>query len=446
MKALAIGQARRIALRAQGLTGIPRAQVDELQGAPSRLGAPPACGGVPEGGGVHEGRSNAADRRLDAGIRKVLARTRLLQLDSVNVVERAHYFPVFSRIGAYDKAALDALAWAPRSKKGPGRRALVEYWAHEAALIPFEDWPAFRWRMAEYQHGRWHVQKELIAERAGLGQKICALLEESGAATAGELERRLGLDRPEAKGPWWDRGETKIVCEALFAAGVLTAGKRVNFNRHYDLVENVVPREFREVQLTREEAVLRLVANAADALGIAVEQDLRDYYRLDSKDVKTALAALIARGEVEEAQVRGWNQTAYLASGTTIPRTSDARALLCPFDPMVFFRPRLERLFGFQYRIEIYTPQHKREHGYYVFPFLLGERLVARVDLKADRKAGVLLVHGAFLEDHATALETAEPLAASLGELAGWLGLEAVRIGDKGDLAPALQQISKARG
>ncbi|WP_040585258.1 winged helix-turn-helix domain-containing protein [Segniliparus rugosus] len=401
---MTLGQARRLALRAQGLTG----------------GA--------------------------ATIRKALARTKLLQLDSVNVVERAHYFPIFSRIGAYDKAALDEIAWSPRSKKGPGRRGLVEYWAHEAALIPFEDWPAFRWRMEEYQHGRWHIQEELIAERAALGQKICALLDESGPATAGELERRLGLDPQGAKGPWWDRGETKIVCEALFAAGVLTAGKRVNFNRHYDLVENVVPREFREVQLTREESVLRLVANAADALGIATEQDLRDYYRLDAKDTKAAVVSLLASGELEEAQVRGWSQPAYLVAGASVPRAADARALLCPFDPLVFFRPRLERLFEFRYRIEIYTPQHKREHGYYVFPFLLGDRLVARVDLKADRKAGVLLAHGAFLEDHATALETAEPLAASLGELAGWLGLEAVRIGGKGDLAPALQQIFRSRG
>lgn len=403
MKTLTLGQARRIALRAQGFTG----------------GA--------------------------ATVRKVVARTKLLQLDSVNVVERAHYFPVFSRIGKYDKAALDALAWAPRSKSGAGRRTLVEYWAHEAALIPVEDWPAFRWRMADYQHGRWHVQVERIAERAALGQKIRALLEESGPATAGELERRLGLDRPESKGPWWDRGETKIVCEALFAAGVLTTGKRINFNRYYDLVENVVPREFREAQLTREESVLRLTAAAADALGVATEQDLRDYYRLEAKDVKAAVACLVGRGELEETQVRGWSQTAYLAAGAAARRRSDARALLCPFDPLVFFRPRLERLFGFQYRIEIYTPRHKREHGYYVFPFLLGERLVARADLKADRRAGALVVHGAFLEEHATALGTAEPLAASLEELAGWLGLREVRIGDRGDLAPALQQIFRAR-
>jgi uncharacterized protein YcaQ len=398
MATLTIGQARRLALRAQGFTG------------------------------------------GTATIGKALARTRLLQLDSVNVLERAHYLPVFSRVGAYDKAALDKLAW---SKK---HRTLVEYWAHEAALIPFEDWPALRWRMQEYQHGRWHVQEELIAARSALGQKICALIDEAGPMTAGEVERRLGLGRNGAKGPWWDRGETKIVCEALFAAGVLATGKRINFQRHYDLVENVVPREFREVQLTREEAVVQLVANAAAALGVATEQDIRDYYRLGAKDTKAALGHLVAKGELEEAQVRGWDQAAYLAPGTAIPRTSAARALVCPFDPLVFFRPRLERLFGFQYRIGIYTPQHKREHGYYVLPFLSGERLVARVDLKADRDAGVLLVQGAFLEDHATVAETAEPLAASLAELADWHGLEQVRATGNGDLAPALQQILRARG
>ncbi|WP_431954752.1 winged helix-turn-helix domain-containing protein [Nocardia lijiangensis] len=376
-------------------------------------------------------RPAAVTRRTVAD---VLARTQLLQLDSVSAVVRAHYAPVYSRIGGYDRALLDEAAWSHSATRP---RRLVEYWAHEAALIPVEDWPLMRWRMVQYQHGRWSMHK-VLERNPTLGKDILDVIREVGAAPAGEVERHLELDKPRPKGSWWNLSDTKMICEQLFAAGELSVDKRVGFTRHYDLAERVIPPEVLARNVSEADAVLELVRRAATALGIGTETDLRDYYRLHRSQTTPAIAALVDAGELEEVEVAGWGKPAYLRSGTATPRRVAGAALLCPFDPLIFFRPRTERIFDFHYRIEIYTPEHKRVHGYYVFPFLMDGELVGRVDLRAERASGRLLVPGAFAEPGRCDAETAAALRTALRDMADWLELDEVVIGDRGDLAALL--------
>ncbi|WP_253791541.1 winged helix-turn-helix domain-containing protein [Nocardia amikacinitolerans] len=365
----------------------------------------------------------------------VLARTQLLQIDSVSAVVRAHYAPVFSRIGGYDRALLDEAAWSHSAKRP---RRLVEYWAHEAALIPVEDWPLMRWRMVQYEHGRWSGMRKVLDRNPTLGKDILDVIRDVGAATAGEVERHLELDKPRPKGSWWNLSDTKMICEQLFAAGELSVDKRVGFTRHYDLAERVIPPEVLARNVSEADAVVELVRRAATALGIGTETDLRDYYRLHRSQTEPAIAALVDAGELEEVEVTGWDKTAYLRSGAATPRRVEGAALLCPFDPLIFFRPRTERMFDFHYRIEIYTPEHKRVHGYYVFPFLLNGELVGRVDLRAERAKGRLLVPGAFAEPGHDNAETAAALRTALREMADWLELDEVVIGERGELAALL--------
>ncbi|WP_097247545.1 winged helix-turn-helix domain-containing protein [Nocardia amikacinitolerans] len=365
----------------------------------------------------------------------VLARTQLLQIDSVSAVVRAHYAPVFSRIGGYDRALLDEAAWSHSAKRP---RRLVEYWAHEAALIPVEDWPLMRWRMVQYEHGRWSGMRKVLDRNPTLGKDILDVIRDVGAATAGEVERHLELDKPRPKGSWWNLSDTKMICEQLFAAGELSVDKRVGFTRHYDLAERVIPPEVLARNVSEADAVVELVRRAATALGIGTETDLRDYYRLHRSQTEPAIAALVDAGELEEVEVTGWDKTAYLRSGAATPRRVEGAALLCPFDPLIFFRPRTERIFDFHYRIEIYTPEHKRVHGYYVFPFLLNGELVGRVDLRAERAKGRLLVPGAFAEPGHDNAETAAALRTALREMADWLELDEVVIGERGELAALL--------
>ncbi|MEV0027725.1 crosslink repair DNA glycosylase YcaQ family protein [Nocardia sp. NPDC050793] len=365
----------------------------------------------------------------------VLARTQLLQLDSVSAVVRAHYAPVFSRIGAYDRALLDEFAWSHSAGRP---RRLVEYWAHEAALIPVEDWPLMRWRMERYRHGRWSGMRKVLERNPTLGKDILDVIRDVGAATAGEVERHLELDKPRPKGSWWNLSDTKMICEQLFAAGELSVDKRVGFARHYDLAERVIPPEVLARNVSEADAVLELVRRAATALGIGTEADLRDYYRMHRTQTEPAIAALADAGELEEVEVAGWGKPAYLWTGAATPRRVEGAALLCPFDPLVFFRPRTERIFDFHYRIEIYTPEHKRVHGYYVFPFLKDGELVGRVDLRAERAKGRLLVPGAFAEPGRCDAETAAALRTTLREMADWLELDDVVIGERGDLAALL--------
>lgn len=378
--------------------------------------------------GFHEPKPAGAVTR--AHVKRLVARLQVLQLDSVSVAVRAHYAPVFSRLGPYDREILDRAAWS-HSARSP--RLLVEYWAHEAALMAVGDWPLLRWRMREYEHGRWGT--EIVKKNGKLAEDIVSAVAALGPSTAGQIEAYLESEPRGRKGPWWDRSDTKWVAEALWSAGVLTTATRVGFARHYDLTERVLPVDVVGRQVDEAEAVRELMLRAATSLGVATEADLRDYFRLGARQVKPAIAGLLAGGEIEQVEVDGWSATAYLRAGQIVPRRDRGTALLCPFDPLVFFRPRVERLFGgFHYRIEIYTPAPKRQFGYYVWPFLLDGDLVGRVDLKADRAAGALQVVGAFTESGRDPARVAGPLAAELQSMAGWLGLTDVVVGERGDL------------
>ncbi|MEV0539554.1 winged helix-turn-helix domain-containing protein [Nocardia salmonicida] len=365
----------------------------------------------------------------------VVARTRLLQIDSVSAVVRAHYAPVFSRIGPYDRSLLDGAAWSDSAK---ARRGLVEYWAHEAALIPVADWPLMRWRMAEYRHGRWSGMRKVVERNPTLGKDILDVVTEVGAASAGEIERHLELDKPRPKGTWWNLSDTKMICEQLFAAGELSTARRVGFTRHYDLTERVVPADVLGREIGEEDAVRELIRRSSRALGIGTEADLRDYYRLARRQSAPAIADLVDAGELLPVDVDGWDAPAYLHPEAATPRRIIGTALLCPFDPLIFFRPRTQRVFDFHYRIEIYTPEPKRVHGYYVFPLLVDGKLVGRVDLRAERATGRLLAPAAFAEPGYATAETAQALRGALREMADWLELDEVVIGDRGDLAPLL--------
>jgi hypothetical protein len=361
----------------------------------------------------------------------------VLQLDSVSVAVRAHYAPVFSRLGPYDRDVLDRAAWS-HSARSP--RLLVEYWAHEAALMAVDDWPLLRWRMREYTHGRWGT--EVVKKRQRLADDVIAAIAKHGPSTAGQIEQYVGEERPGKKGPWWDRSDTKWVTEALFSAGVLTTETRIGFARYYDLVENVLPPEVVAREIDDEEAVRELTLRAATALGVGTETDIRDYFRLSPKLSKPAVAKLVADGELEQVEVDGWAAPAYLRAGQTIPRQDRGTALLCPFDPLIFFRPRVERLFDFHYRIEIYVPAPKRQFGYYVWPFLLDGRLVGRVDLKAERTQDALHVVGAFSEPGQQPSRVAAAMAAELRTMADWLGLSDVTVGKNGDLTKDLRRLT----
>jgi uncharacterized protein YcaQ len=366
-------------------------------------------------------------------LNEMIGRLGLLQLDSVNVFVRAHYMPLFSRLGPYDRTALDRIAG-----HGDGRldRRLVEYWAHEASLIPLATHPALRWRMADVDREAWGSIARIAAQQPGLVQETLELVRDRGPIRA----RDTGAVRPPPRpGHMWNWHEGKRALEYLFFTGQVTAARRINFERLYDLTERVLPADVRTAPTPApEEAQRRLIRIAAAALGVATEPDLGDYFRLPRRASRQRVAELVAGGELLPVAVEGWEAPAYLWPAARRPRRIDARALLSPFDSLIFFRPRTERLFGFRYRIEIYTPAHQRVHGYYVLPFLLGERLVARVDLKSDRAASVLRVRAAHLEAGQDPGVVAPALAQELRLVAGWLGLTAVAAEPRGDLAEAL--------
>ncbi len=370
-----------------------------------------------------------------AHLRRLISRIQVLQFDSVSVAVRAHYAPVFSRLGPYDRDVLDRAAWGQ-----PSSRLLVEYWAHEAALMAVDDWPLLRWRMRQYRHGRWGTH--IVKANPQLADDIVAALAELGPSTAGQIEAHLAAEPRRKKGTWWSRSDTKWVAEALFASGVLTTATRVGFARHYDLVERVLPASVLARQVDDDEAIRELTLRAATALGIGTEADIRDYFRLSAQQVKPAIARLISAGEIERVDVEGWSAPAYVRAGRPVPRQDRGTALLCPFDPLIFFRPRVERLFNFHYRIEIYVPANKRQYGYYVWPLLLDGRLVARVDLKADRATNTLRVAGAFGEPSHTGRVPRARMAAALGgeleSMASWLGLAGFSVSGRGDLAKEL--------
>ncbi|MGB8406807.1 MAG: crosslink repair DNA glycosylase YcaQ family protein [Mycobacterium sp.] len=379
--------------------------------------------------GFHEPKSSGPVTR--AHLKRLMSRIQVLQLDSVSVSVRAHYAPVFSRLGSYDRDVLDGLAWG-HSARSP--RQFIEYWAHEAALLPIDDWPLLRWRMREYTHGRWGTA--IVKRNGELAEKIVAAVAELGPSTAGRIETHLEAEPRGAKGPWWGRSDTKWVAEALWSSGALATSTRVGFARHYDLAENVLPAEVLAREVSDDEAVRELVLRAAGALGVGTEADLRDYFRLGARQVKPALAELVAGGQLESVTIDG--VPAYLRAGQKVPRIDRGTALLCPFDPLIFFRPRVERLFNFRYRIEIYTPAPKRQFGYYVWPFLLDGQLVGRVDLK--RTPDALHVVGAFGEEDQDRARVAAALVPELRSMASWLGVGEVTVGDRGDLVNELRR------
>jgi uncharacterized protein YcaQ len=361
---------------------------------------------------------------------RTLQRTGVLQIDSVNVLQRAHYMPLFSRMGPYDVSLLH------RAAERPPRR-LVEYWAHVAAYMPVELWPCMQHRMARAHTDAWGGPRSIAARRPDLVAWVLDEVRQHGPATARAIEGDLPRASKENWG--WNWSETKQALEYLFFAGDVTVAARTpQFERLYDLPERVLPPEVLALPTpSPAEAQVELLRRAALSHGVGTELCLRDYYRMRPQEARAALSVLVESGELLPVTVEGWSRPAYLHRDARLPRRVDAQALLSPFDPVVWERNRTESLFGFRYRIEIYVPEAQRVHGYYVLPFLLGDQLVARVDLKADRRSGALLVHGAYAEQHAPPA-TAAALAAELGRLAGWLGLASAAVAPRGDLSGAL--------
>ncbi|HNP16430.1 MAG TPA: crosslink repair DNA glycosylase YcaQ family protein, partial [Terrimesophilobacter sp.] len=339
----------------------------------------------------------------------------LLQLDSVNVFERSHYLPVFARLGAYDKTHLDRLTF---SRKG----RYVEYWAHEAALIPVESWPLFRWRMERYRHSERDDLTSWAASHAPMIEWLRRELAEKGPLAASEVEH----DANKRSGPWWGWSDVKTGLETLFRWGEVTSAGRTRFERVYALADHVLPREVVSRDIPARQAQKQLVEHAARAHGVATTSDIADYFRLRNVPVAALLNELEEEGIVRPVRVEGWRQSAWLHRDARTPRRIDTVALLSPFDPVVWRRDRAERLFDFHYRIEIYTPEPQRVFGYYCLPILMDDRIVGRIDLKNDRQAGVLRVQSGWHEPHADPGNVAERLAPTLRAVMGWQQLESI--------------------
>lgn len=354
-----------------------------------------------------------------ASISKLVERLGVLQIDSVNALVRSHYLPLFSRLGDYPMDWLDQQAW------GSGRqRHLFEYWGHEASLLPMSLYPQLRWRMRRAANGQ-GIYREMTTfgrEQQPLIRRVLQTVREQGALGAGSLGKRA-----EKAGPWWDWSAEKHALEWLFAAGEVTVAGRRGFERLYDLPERVLPANILDQpELDEAEAQRQLLLHAASALGVATEKDLRDYFRLDAADARLRIAELAEAGELLPAQVEGWRQTAWCCGEPKLPRGLKPSALLSPFDSLIWARERTERLFDFRYRLEIYTPAHKRVYGYYVLPFMYEGQLVGRVDLRAERAAGRLVVHAVHQEAAGMSDAAMVELSHQLRALATWLGLEQV--------------------
>lgn len=360
--------------------------------------------------------------------RDTARRLGVIQIDSVNVVSRTHYLPAFSRLGAYPREMLETEAW--------GRTpTFFEYWGHEASLMPVETQPLMRWRMerARDGHGIWTGINRFGRERRDYIDNVLLEIERRGPVTGADF-----ASGPRGKPGWWEWSDGKRALEWLFWAGLITTKTRRNFERVYDLTERVIPVAIQNQPApTEANAQRELIRIAAEAMGVATAADLRDYFRLPVEGFKDRVAELVEAGALTPATVPGWRGPAFVARDARRPRRIEGAALLSPFDNLIWFRDRTERLFGVRVRLEIYTPAHKRAHGYYVLPFLEDEAITARVDLKADRQAGALLVQAAWREPGATP-ESPVRLAAELIRMAGWLGLTRVEVKERGDLAEDL--------
>lgn len=368
-------------------------------------------------------------RPSEVGTRQLnlaLQRLSVLQLDSVNVFERSHYLPLFARLGAYDKTLLDKLTFA---RRGP----YLEYWAHEAAMIPVEDWPLFRFRMQFWRDWMAKNMPDWFQANSSTLDRIKAELAARGPLPASAFER----EAERVRGPWWDWDEIKRGLERLFRVGELVSAGRTNFERVYALPEQVLPTALIDLDVPIEEAKYQLMKKSAIAHGIGTLNDFADYFRIKQTQAKDALQRLVDEGEVLPVEVAGWGKQAYLHRDARIPRRIEGAALLSPFDPVVWERDRALRMFGFHYRIEIYTPAPKRIFGYYTLPLLIDDALVGRIDLKNDRQAKVLRVQSAWREEGATV--DVERVVPVLREIAAWQGCETIEVVDRGDLAPDLK-------
>ena len=389
--ALSRAEARRIALTAQGFAG---------KKPPGRIDA----------------------RHYD----RLLKHVKLLQLDSVNVAVRAHYMPAFSRLGPYPRERLDEYAYR--------KSRLFEGWGHMASLLPMEQYPLLRHRMEAARP--WPQLEGLIEENRAYVDSVRDQVAERGPLTVSDLD-----DGGDRNGPWWGLSRGKVALEWLFHNGTLTGTRTGNFTRVYDLAERVIPPRFLDLPApSREDAQREMLRLAAEAMGVGTLADLADYYRIKVLEARPRLRELVEEGVIAEVTVEDWPQPAYLHGDARLPRRAGATAIVSPFDSLVWFRDRTERLFDFVYRIEIYVPKPKRQYGYYVYPFLHNGELVARVDLKADRSNGVLLAQAAYLEKGRDAGEVSTALARELESMAGWLGLRGVVVQPRGDLAQALGQ------
>jgi uncharacterized protein YcaQ len=396
VRVLSIDQTRRLALTAQGL-------------ARNR----------PEG--------NVTQRHLQT----VMQHVGLIQIDSVNVVARSHELVLFSRLGNHRRTLI-----ADATTRGD----LFEYWGHEAAHIPTAQHPFFRFRMQENKDGHWiqRVSKELESTRPQFLAEVLDKVRTEGPIVAGDISTRK-----TPKGPWWDWDHGKRALEVLFWRGEVTAYRRTrDFARVYDVVDRVLPSVVLDIPTpTEKESRKELLRIAAQSCGVATARDLADYHRQKPRECVHLVDELVRDGELEKVIVEGWRDDAYVVTSARIPRHVNARALLSPFDSLIWHRPRAERLFNFHYRLEIYTPAAKRKFGYYVLPFLLDEQLVGRVDVKADRQSGVLRVLGAFAEEGADVKRSARELANELHAMAQWLDLESVHVQRRGNLAYALRSV-----
>jgi uncharacterized protein len=364
-------------------------------------------------------------------IKKSISQINLLQIDSVNVLVRSHYLPVFSRLGAYDHATLDARTF--HNKK----RTMFECWSHEASLVPLELHPFVRWRMKRAQNhdGKYGSMSKFARDETAYLKTVLDFVKHNGPTAVSDFP-----DSGKGEGGWWGWSKGKMAFETLFDQGLITTAARPSFERIYDLPENVIPSEILNAATPSEADTFRhLLDLSGRALGVGTEFDLRDYFRLPVAETKTALAELVENGTLIPVKVEDWKHQAYIHRDAKLSRKAGGTALVSPFDPLVWERARAERLFNFHYRIEIYTPAEKRKYGYYVLPFLMGDRFAARVCLKADRQAGVLRANATHIELHADPAETAEALSNELLLMSHWLGLNGVEVGAKGNLARQLK-------
>ena len=379
-----------------------------------------------------QGASPFSSSRLDVRhLRWAFQRLGVLQIDAVNAIARSHLLVLRARLGgSHDQLSglLDHTAYE--------RRELTEYWCHEASYLPVNDLPLFRWRMHRAEQGEvWGGIRKFVAENSGFVEEVANYVAVNGPTNAGQLQTK-----PKG-GTWWAWSEAKVALEWLFWTGQVTVSKREKFTRFYDLSARVLPIQALDDSLSEIEAHHELIRRAGVHLGVAAAEDLIDYFRLPKVDGRRRVMELVENKELLPVEVEGWDRAGYISADAKVASGVSKSVLLSPFDPLVWFRPRTQRLFDFKYRLEIYVPAAKRVHGYYVLPFLHASQLCARVDVKADTKARVLHVPAVYAEAGGMSDDVVEALASELWALAAWRNLETIKVGQRGDLARRLKKV-----